>query len=86
MVKMRASIGTLTPLKSTYLLLIYSQQTSVDSDMQSSLYSNSERVYLNVKRQISLDAIRRATCAILSATHFKQVTRVEKTRLSLDCS
>ena len=86
MVKLRASICTLTPLKSTYLLLIYSQQNSVDSDIQSSLYSDSESLYLDVKRQISLDAIRRATCAIFSATHFKQVTRAETTRLTLDCS
>ena len=52
----------------------------------SSLYSNSECLYLNDKRRISLDAIRRATCAIFSATHFKQVKRVETTRLTLDCS
>ena len=50
------------------------------SIFSSSLYSNSECLYLNDKRQISLDAIPRATCANFSATHFRQVTRVETTR------
>ena len=35
------------------------------------LYSNSKHLYLNDKRQASLDAIHRATCAIFSAIHFK---------------